>query len=225
MSLVSHRVDSGFVDPRMLRHLQRKSADATVNKKGRVYVPEFNKELSFIDVETCPFEVGTKLKIDLIGGWFQVYTLEAKENHESERWARSYVDSFIYFHKSVQYKNKCLKFNAQFDIPFKWSVGIKDVLSGLSFNSMGNGRNSATVGHVLVLEDVQIGRLKRQAFTFLCTSKSGSDGKNWSGTRFDESGEILTAQDGTSYLHPITCKSCLKKIEHWKTDNKTLINF
>lgn len=105
-------------------------------------------------------------------------------------------------------------FNARITLPVRWDVGIKDVLSGLSPASWGNGRNRATVDHVYLLEPLEAGRLKRRAGDFLCTSANGSNGKRWSTT-------VARGLDGDGrpFQPKVTCKSCLAQSERWKQAN------
>lgn len=88
-------------------------------------------------------------------------------------------------------------FNASLAIPVPWEVAIKDVLSGLSATSIGNGANKSTVQHVRLKADLMDGRLVRHAGDFLCTGPAGSNGKRWSG-------------DGFTSRAAVTCKACLK---------------
>ncbi len=68
------------------------------------------------------------------------------------------------------------------------------MLSGLTERSNGDGYNKATVHHILLTEDLEAGRLKRRAGDFLCTSKSGSNGKDWSNQREAYSGAKVTCK-------------------------------
>jgi hypothetical protein len=102
-------------------------------------------------------------------------------------------------------------FNAQLHIPVEWLPGTKDVLSGLSENSMGNGYNVATVEHIWLQEDLHEGRLHRNKYDFLCTSASGSNGKQWSG----QTESYAFDADNRRYQPQITCKACLKIAQRW----------
>lgn len=88
-------------------------------------------------------------------------------------------------------------FNHSLLIPVPWQPGMKDVLSGLTEGSIGDGRNSRTVVHVLLHADLTAGRLKRQAGDFLCTSTAGGNGKRWS-------------CDASSGRAAVTCQACLR---------------
>jgi len=61
--------------------------------------------------------------------------------------------------------------NAKLNIPVRWTSAQKSVLSGSSENSWGDGRNARSVNHVLLLEPLDEGKLKRKAHDFLCTSQ------------------------------------------------------
>lgn len=95
--------------------------------------------------------------------------------------------------------------NAMIALPVAWEPGIKDVLSGLTEYSTGDGRRSNTVAHIKLLATLQAGRLSRPAGSFLCTSSSGTNGKQWSstdGTKFTSSGEAFASK--------VNCQSCLR---------------
>lgn len=104
-------------------------------------------------------------------------------------------------------------FFQQFCFPFKYDVGEKEVLSGLSENSWGDGRRKNTVIHLLLEEDWTDGRLRRKKGDFLCTSCSGSNGNSWSGQNLQ-----IRHHDGENqqYMPKVSCKQCLKMMERWK---------
>jgi len=74
----------------------------------------------------------------------------------------------------------------------KWTTAIKEVLSGLSAKSNGTGRNKATVEHILLLENMKVGRLKRGAGDFLCSNSRAIWGAGY-----------------TDMTSMVTCKACL----------------
>ena len=108
------------------------------------------------------------------------------------------------------------EFNKKINLPVRWSIGYKDVLSGLSERSDGTGMNKATVYHVTVREPLDVGRLKRNAFSFLCTAASGNDGKDWSGCGADPVHHY--DGNGQPYTPKPTCKACLKLLERFTRD-------
>ncbi len=102
-------------------------------------------------------------------------------------------------------------FNARLALPVAWDVGIKDVLSGLSEASWGDGRMASTVEHVYLLEPLKAGRLARQAGDFLCTAASGTNGKRWSSKVIERAYD----GDGRPYRPRPTCKACLALAKRW----------
>lgn len=102
-------------------------------------------------------------------------------------------------------------FNARIALPVRWDVGIKDVLSGLSEKSWGDGRSRATVEHIYLLESLQAGRLTRKEGDFLCTSASGTNGRRWSSKIVERCHD----GEGTPYRPKVTCRACLAHAERW----------
>jgi hypothetical protein len=83
------------------------------------------------------------------------------------------------------------------NLPFEWYTDVKQVLSGLSERSDGNGMKRNSVEHILLLEDFKKGRLSRKKHDYLCSPKKVS---NWSiRDRYEKS--------------EVTCKSCLSRAE------------
>lgn len=101
--------------------------------------------------------------------------------------------------------------NQQLNIPVRWTSGQKIVLSGLSERSDGSGRNARSVVHVLLLEPLNDKRLSRSANSFLCTTPSGSDGKDYT-DRLD----TRSAGVNGSYVSQVTCQQCLKIAKRWR---------
>jgi hypothetical protein len=101
--------------------------------------------------------------------------------------------------------------NAKLNIPVRWTSGEKPVLSGLSRNSWGDGRNRRSVNHVLLLEPISEGRFTREAESFLCTSGSGTNGKQWT----DDPTTYSVGHEG-KYVSCINCTQCLKLAARWR---------
>lgn len=97
-----------------------------------------------------------------------------------------------------------LKFNEALNIPVNWSSEIKEVLSGLNINSMGNGTKKNTVFHIYLKERLEAGKLKRDANNFLCSPVKSKHFGDWSGSLGDDGQEAK-----------VTCKSCLKFAERF----------
>lgn len=154
---------------------------------------------------------GAPLKVWLDGGGFFVCaTVDDLERAAQERKDRAAAETAARNAALDQRRDDARTFNARFNLPVAWDVGVKDVLSGLSETSWGDGRNKATVEHIYLLEPLSDGRITRQAGDFLCTSKSGSNGMRYSTvvTRSCDSA-------GQEYAPRITCKACLKLAERW----------
>lgn len=105
--------------------------------------------------------------------------------------------------------------NARIALPVRWDVGIKDVLSGLSERSWGDGRGKATVEHIYLLEPLLYGRLSRLEGDFLCTTASGTNGRRWS----TKVVERCHDGDGTPYQPKVTCKACLALAQRWMKES------
>jgi len=102
-------------------------------------------------------------------------------------------------------RDEAIAFNASLRLPVAWDVGIKDVLSGLADGSWGDGRNRATVNHVLLKQPLTLGRLQRNKGDFLCSSSQALNGKRWAGQT------QAKAYDGagSEYQPKVTCRKCV----------------
>jgi hypothetical protein len=100
-------------------------------------------------------------------------------------------------------------FWSQYDLPFEHGVRIKQVRSGLLRGSSGTGRNANTVEHLYVHEAFEDGRLAREAGTYLCDP----------GAHIPDQDDITrTDAEGTQYVPPVTCSTCLDRMERFKTE-------
>lgn len=197
-----HKMDiKGFLDPRWFRGLP-KQTEQTVNQSGQVIY--HGQTLYFIE----PFKALPPGTVVIItpGNWFYATVKAEKEAYESYLQERRKLEAEQYKQRLNRYRAEAEAFNSQYTFPFKWDVGKKDVLSGLQANSWGDGRRANTVNHIYLLEPVTVGRLKRQAGDFLCTSAGGNNGKQWGGSPV----ERAIDGKGKEYQPRITCKACLK---------------
>lgn len=105
-----------------------------------------------------------------------------------------------------------ISFWEHYNIPFSFRVGIKEVLSGLSESSWGDGARKNSKNHIILDESISIGRLKRNSGDFLCSQQANA--ANWSGQN-DESLVHEHPQNGSTVKLPITCKACLKKLSKY----------
>lgn len=204
----AHRLntDSGFINPLWLNRVRHRAMEAVVEADGTLLVD--GERLCFVE---APLPAGTRVRVTL-GRWFTCVAEAdwARERAQAEaaaaqREAKRRADL-------NRLRTDAEAFNARLQLPRRWVPAIKDVLSGLSEQSMGDGRNRATVQHILLLEDLQAGRLSRRAGDFLCTNAAGSNGKRWS------TPEISAYDgDGRRFAPKITCKRCLELAARWTT--------
>ncbi|GJD90664.1 hypothetical protein BHAOGJBA_4206 [Methylobacterium hispanicum] len=90
-------------------------------------------------------------------------------------------------------------FNASLSLPFDWEPGHRVVLSGLSASSAGNGMNRASVVHVTTTTAFALGRLRRSAGQFLCSTHVDAYGSD-AGMRRAAGARV-------------TCRSCLAQAD------------
>lgn len=135
-----------------------------------------------------PFKVGKDIVLSIKNGDVVYCYKEEKEAYRQHILQRE--------REKIEYANKkkaeeVRVFWERYKIPFKFTVEIKESLSGLGANSCGNGRKRNTVTHLYSGE-------------FLCSPVKSKVGGDWSGTLGDGSIDI------------VTCKSCLKKMKKWE---------
>lgn len=198
----------GFIDPRWFRDFGHKTVVGTV-KDQKIEVGG-----QFFKFESDPFPEGSEVYLT-VGSGSVVLKAEYDSHIEGiKRRVEEEKEKLVV--ASNLKKEEAIAFNKQFEkLPFKWEVGIKTVLSGLTENSWGDGRKKNTVHHILCLEDFKNGKLERENFDFLCTSKSGTNGKLWG-----EPTELAYTLDGQAYQPKISCKQCLKIANNLLKNNK-----
>jgi hypothetical protein len=197
---------TGFIDPRWFNLVQREPQPAVVNDRGGVIIS--GEEFRFSG-EGLP--AGTDVLVELsFSGYLQAVETAELERENQERAAASELAAEAerreYLEKTRALRARAEEQNAKIVLPVKWEVGIKDVLSGLSFNSDGTGRNARTVEHILLLEPLEFGRLRREENDFLCSASGKDNGKRWSGQVIDH----RVDGDGNEYQPEVTCQTCLK---------------
>ena len=183
-------------------HLTAVAEDGFIELKG--------EKFRFADSAQA-LAAGTPVRVWLNRWW----ECESVADHEQRKRIREAAQQATAEKERIQLnqqREKAQAINAAITLPIVWEPAIKDVLSGLSASSWGDGRNKATVQHIRLLAPLQAGRMKRQEGDFLCTAQSGSNGKAWTGQqkcRFHDG-------DGQAYDAPITCKKCLELAEKIK---------
>lgn len=192
-----------FLDPRWFKK--------NYGKIHRAQVQECDKFGMFVEIDGERVYFSDPCDL-VVGSWLNVgadYAFLPEQEYANRMWREK-------GRKIQDLIDKARKFRTRFqaeetnrpylNLPFKWHPAIKDVLSGLSENSAGNGRNRATVQHIRLEEDYADGRLQRSQGDFLCTTASGTNGKNWS----NQKPEYWYDGNRLRYPAPVTCKSCLK---------------
>lgn len=185
-----------FIHPAVIRNLPQK-----ITIENERYITIFDQKFTPLNGETL--EIGKQLFVQ--NGRFNMqasYVDEIKAYNEAK--AERIKEKAE--QKRIQKEKEIKEFWNQYDIPFDFSVEVKEVLSGLSENSMGNGLKKNSKHHIFVKEDIEFGRLKRHANSYLCSPSKAYSGGDWSGT----------LGNGRNGKHIITCKNCLTKIEKFK---------
>lgn len=171
--------------PELLEHvMERKRAILNISGLTPTWMTEFNHEL------LTEHNKATKARNDCLSQWQLVY-----------RQVRDAKDPVVIAKRAANAEAmKALAINKEKqqqgieNLPFKWKSNIKQVLSGLSESSNGDGCKRNTVVHVWLLEDFKRGRFSRKKYDYLCSPKKTS---NWS--------------DGSISDDEITCKTCLQR--------------
>jgi hypothetical protein len=200
---------SRFIDPTFLVQMRGSGGvKATIQDDGSVTV--YGERMVFAD-EAVAIEPGTEVEVYLGYRNFHCSTLADIEAHLSQVRAKEMEEKERERIRRNDYRDESIAFNASIQIPVKWEPGVKDVLSGLSANSCGDGRNRATVEHVLLNEDLKVGRLLRKEGDFLCSNSQSRWGAGWR-----DSKEEWFDGDGNPYKPKVTCRACLSIIERMR---------
>lgn len=218
------RVEQPFVSPRVI-HLQGdylvylegsnfilKRADRTydadayfsVKDTPALYDHLTSGYFAYIKVKAGNLDIHwiTVPNYELLKAWYQA---KNDYNHEIKAWEKmvSSIETVTQFNAALAQERRLE------DLPFEWRTDIKEVLSGLSESSMGNGCKTNTVKHLMLVEDYSNGRLVRGVGDYLCSPKKVA---NWSGGDCEHhcymNGTIVK-----TIQHEITCKSCLARID------------
>lgn len=170
-----------------------------------------------LDCDIAPYPEGTQLAVHFgaYGAWVELHADYEAERQAAEiaRKAEKQRRAELVIAQARAAALNAKTVNENLKIPVRWTVGQKSVLSGLSESSWGDGRNRRSVDHVLLLEDLVDGKFVRTAHSFLCTTESGSNGKQYSHL---ESFAMGNAEAGVApYVPAVTCKQCLARAQRW----------
>ena len=198
----------GFLDPAWLQSVRHATHATTVSEQRTLTLQGVVMHLP----KDGPPTAGTAVQAWLSGsGNFVCATLDEIERDAQARLDAEAAEAERRRQKLNAVRADAEAFNARIALPAKWDTGIKDVLSGLGENSWGDGRSNSTVEHILLLDPMEDGRLKRKAGDLLCTSAGSTNGKRWSSRLAERSHD----GKGATYQPKVTCKACLALAKRW----------
>ena len=152
----------------------------------------------FVDAADAPAP-GTEVHFTVLPHGFVCTTVEdaaaTAARAEAEREARRRSEAAAASERAAA----AAAFNASLNLPFDWEPGHRVVLSGLSASSAGNGMNRASVMHVTTTTAFALGRLRRSAGQFLCSTHVDAYGSD-AGMRRAAGARV-------------TCRSCLAQAD------------
>lgn len=134
------------------------------------------------------------------------------------------VDAF----RQIEHIKKCAvaheqQANLNKLLPFKWTAATRPARGGLSGSktSLGDGLVANTVVHLLVKEDIKIGRLSRLEDDYLCSQSKGKLSRDLGPYIAEMKVEMANGDVHTQVPQEITCQNCLEKLETIKNKVKT----
>lgn len=161
-----------------------------------------------------PLRVGEVVRISLGIRTFEltyVSELEAyKQAMDAYLFQHKVLDEQLVADKWVARQQASQAFYERYAIPFTYSIEIKEVLSGLSAHSNGDGWRRNTVFHVYTLKRIDEKKRHRAPFPFLCSPSSAQSGGNWSASLGQD-----TYKQENQYRPMPTCKKCLSMLERY----------
>lgn len=194
--------ESGLLNPLWLRSVAGRSFEAVVDDRGGVVIDGvrlvFNRSDAAID--------GREKVMVKVGQWITCQRLSEFQQHVEAKERSAAAEREAAATRQDRLRVEAEAFNSRIVLPVTWKVAIKDVLSGLAEDSMGDGYNKRTVHHIQLENDAIAGKLKRAKGDFLCTSPSSDNGKQWSSS----SAAMQTDGQGKPYAPRVTCKRCIK---------------
>ena len=187
-------------------------SDGTINLNGEI--------LTFKD-KLLPPDTEVKVWLDK---FFCCASIQDIEEHKRQYQLSQETKKQLHNNTLNKHRDEAISFNATIQLPIKWDVGIKHVLSGLSETSQGNGINRATVNHIILLENFESGRLKRSKGSFLCSTAPNKDGMQYIDYAIGKDSTVSFERhvdgEGKEYQPKITCKACLQVLELLKKQSQ-----
>lgn len=216
MKIYKLSMQSPFINPTWLAKyshgITTVLSDGSINLNGEI--------LTFKD-ESLPPNTEVKVWLD---NFFHCASIQDITEENSRYQLLQEAEELILNNKRNKIREEAVLFNSAIELPAKWDVGIKHVLSGLSESSHGNGINKATVNHIILIENLKSGRLKRHQGSFLCSTSTNQDGMQYIdygvNSNNTQSFDRHVDGDGNEYQPKVTCKACLRVLKYMK--NKSL---
>ena len=210
---------NAFISPMLLNEMSQGRAqllpvasDGTITVPLGTGSPGAGLVLYFTHAPTAgpgPVEPGTVMRVWLTDFFYCQEPAEYEREQSQRRLEQQQAEAErqeIDRQQRNRQREQAEQINGSLALPVAWKPAIKDVLSGLSAASWGDGRNRATVQHIWLSEPLQVGRITRKQGDFLCTSSGGTNGQNYTGQKE----ETWTDGEGNTYPAPVTCKACLR---------------
>ena len=163
---------SRFINPQFINAIQSGNHGVSVvQQDGSISV--CGTQLIFAGCSKT-LSPGTQVKIHISNRNFYCQSVEDIECYTQKIAALEQVENAKKSAERAKDREEAIAFNVSLQIPVRWIPGTNIVLSGLSAKSDGTGRNRATVQHVYLLDNLNVGKLKRNAEDFLCGNSSSN---------------------------------------------------
>lgn len=203
------RTHNGLIDPSMLAKMRDGRFDGNTVILDDNSIVLLGTKFVFVNKENN-LEPGTAVRVWLSNN-FTCASLSNIESYNQEREVARLLNEQQEKARMNAYRDESAVFNSSLPIPVKWCTGVKQVLSGLSGKSWGDGRMRSSVEHVYLLEDLKVGRIKRNKYDFLCSNSKSRLG----GLHFETFLKWVDG-DGNHYEPKVTCKKCLTIVERMR---------
>lgn len=180
--------------------------EAVVTENATVLVER--QELGFTSALKPP--VGTRLVCRLQDHLICV-TLE-KHQADQRQQEQAAIAQRVAIEQAQQAATELAKaFHKAYNIPFVWKSAIKERVKAIS--AARGGATAATVVHLLVDEDISVGRISRRKGDFLCVPARVSS--TWNTSNQAHKGMPLYREGEAAYNEPVTCQKCLEMAQRW----------
>jgi hypothetical protein len=203
----------GLIPPGLIQTVRGGMA-GTVTDDGDIRLSD-SRETRLVVAETRgepdDLEPDAEVEVSVRGGNLWCKTVRQVRGEEMARRRKKRQEAHARKREQDEKRREAEAFWNQYELPFEHGVRIKQVRSGLLRGSSGTGRNASTVEHLFVHEAFEDGRLSREAETYLCDPSA----------HLPDQGDITrTDADGNEYAPPVTCQTCLERMERFKTEEE-----